>query len=287
MLPVLLALCGALSNALATVLQHRAAATVPGSDGFRLRLLLDLARRPVWVAGIVAVTAAALLQAVALARGALSVVQPVFVLELPFALLIASAAARRNLPARSWAAVGCLVAGLGLALGASSPSAGTMHVPMERWIPALAGCGAAIAVLCAVALRRPPGGVRACCLAAAAAIGNALTAALIKSSTHLLDGHGVGAFLTAWQTYAFAAAGVGSLYLLENALQSGPLVASQPALTLGDAAVSLALGVLLYEERLRGGVWLVPALLGVALVAAGAVALARTPLTRRLMGPSG
>ncbi|WP_405013485.1 DMT family transporter [Kitasatospora sp. NBC_01539] len=286
MLAVLAALCGALSNALATVLQHRAAATVPGFDGFRLRLLLDLARRPVWVAGIVAVTAAALLQAVALARGALSVVQPVFVLELPFALLIASAMARRNLPARSWAAVGCLVAGLGLALGASSPSAGTTHVPMERWIPALAGCGAAIAVLCAVALRRPPGGVRAGCLAGAAAIGNAVTAALIKSSTHLLDAHGVGAFLTAWQTYAFAVAGVGSLYLLENALQSGPLVASQPALTLGDAAVSLTLGVLLYEERLRGGVWLVPALLGVALVAAGAVALARTPLTRTLMSPT-
>ncbi|MEV6209870.1 DMT family transporter [Kitasatospora sp. NPDC051914] len=287
MLPVLFALCGALSNALATVLQHRAAQTVRRSEGFRFGLLLDLAHRPVWVAGIVAVTAAALFQAVALARGALSVVQPIFVLELPFALVISALMSRRNLPGQAWTAVACMVVGLGLALGAAAPTPGTMHVPMSRWIPALAGCGAAIAVLCTVALRRPPGGVRAACLAGAAAVGNALTAALIKSSTHLLDVHGLVAFLTAWQTYGFAIAGVGALYLLENALQSGPLVASQPALTLGDAGVSLLLGVLLYEETLRAGLWLIPETVGVALIVAGVLVLARTPLTRTLMAPAG
>lgn len=95
-LPVLLALFAALSNALATVLQRRAALTVPQSAGFRFGLIRDLLRRPVWVAGILAVIAAGAGQAFALATGPLALVQPLFVLELPLALLIASLLGRRR-----------------------------------------------------------------------------------------------------------------------------------------------------------------------------------------------
>ncbi|MGG8407415.1 DMT family transporter, partial [Streptomyces sp. 12297] len=111
-LPVVCALFAALSNALATVLQQRAALTVPQSSGFRPGLILDLMRRPVWVAGILAVIAAGVGQAVALATGPLSLVQPLFVLELPLALLIASLLVRQRLGAASWAAVASVVAGL-------------------------------------------------------------------------------------------------------------------------------------------------------------------------------
>ncbi|CAM5395662.1 hypothetical protein SBADM41S_05769 [Streptomyces badius] len=41
-----------------------------------------------------------------------------------------------------------------------------------------------------------------------------------------------------WQLYA-AAAGVGALFLFQNALQAGSLVAVQPMLTLGDALISI------------------------------------------------
>jgi uncharacterized membrane protein HdeD (DUF308 family) len=59
-------------------------------------------------------------------------------------------------------------------------------------------------------------------------------------------------------------------------MQGGPLVASQPALTLGDATVSFLLGVLVYEEHVRAGWWLLPQLLGIGLIAAGVLALARS-----------
>src|SRR5690606_29069671 len=75
-----------------------------------------------------------------------------------------------------------------------------------------------------------------------------------------------------------------ALFFLENALQSGPLVASQPAITLGDAGLSLALGLTLYAEYVRSGWWLVPQLLGVALIAGGVFALARLPQARVLAG---
>ncbi|MFC7929517.1 DMT family transporter [Streptomyces cinereoruber] len=275
-LPVLFSLFAAFSNALATVLQRRAALTVPQSDSFRPGLVLDLLRRPLWVAGILAVVAAGVGQAAALATGPLALVQPLFVLELPLALLIASLVARERLPARLWAAVAAVVAGLGAALVAASPTGNRTHIALDRWLPVLVACAVAVVALTAAGLRRPPGRARAGCLGAATAICYALTAALMKTSMHILDGGGIGAFLTAWQTYAFCAAGVAALLLLEHAMQGGPLVASQPALTLGDATVSLALGVLLYEEHIRTGWWLLPQLAGIALIVLGVFALARS-----------
>ncbi|MEU3692154.1 DMT family transporter [Streptomyces narbonensis] len=275
-LPVLFSLFAALSNALATVLQRRAALTVPQSDSFRPGLILDLLHRPLWLAGILAVIAAGVGQAAALATGPLALVQPLFVLELPLALLIASLLTRERLPARLWAAVAAVVAGLGVALVAASPTGNRTHVELDRWVPALVVCAAVVVALAATGLRRPPGRARAGCLGAATAICYALTAALMKTSMHLLTDGGIGAFLTAWQTYAFCAAGIAAVLLLEHAMQGGPLVASQPALTLGDATVSLSLGVLLYEEHVRTGWWLLPQAAGAALIVLGVFALARS-----------
>lgn len=275
LLPVVFSLLAAFSNALATVLQRRAALTVPQSDSFRPGLILDLMRRPIWLAGILAVIVAGVGQAAALATGPLTLVQPLFVLELPLALLIASLIARERLPAGLWAAVGGVVAGLGLALVAASPGGNRTHVALDRWIPALVVSCAVVVALTAAGLRRPPGRARAGCLGAATAICYALTAALMKAAMHILDDGGLAAFFTSWQTYAFCVTGIAALLLLEHAMQGGPLVASQPALTLGDATVSLALGILLYEEHVRAGWWLLPQLAGVALIVLGVFALAR------------
>ncbi|CAM5351742.1 DMT family transporter [Streptomyces fumanus] len=274
-LPVLFAFVAAFSNALATVLQRRAALSVPQSRGFRLSLIADLLRRPVWLAGMLAVIVAGVGQAAALATGPLSLVQPLFVLELPLALLLASLMTGRSLPAGMWAAVAAVVTGLGVALASADPAGGREQVSLARWVPALAASAAAAVLLAGAGLRRPVGKARAGCLGTATAVCYALTAALMKDAMRVLDDDGVTGFLTAWQTYAFAAAGVAAVLLLEHAMQGGPLVASQPALTLGDATVSLLLGVLLYQEHIRTGWWLAPQVLGVALVVTGVLVLAR------------
>ncbi|MER6293696.1 DMT family transporter [Streptomyces althioticus] len=282
LLPVLFALGAALSNALATVLQRKAALTVPKSEGLRVGLIADLLRRPVWLVGIVAVITAGVCQAVALATGPITVVQPLFVLELPLALVIAAALLQGRLSRAGWLAVGTVVVGLGVVLFAASPAGNRTQVPMTHWIPAVAVCVAAVAALVVAALRRPEGSGRAACFGLATAISYAMTAALMKTSMHTLDDEGITAFFTTWQTYGFALFGVCALFFLENAMQSGPLVASQPALTLGDACVSLALGITVYAEYVRTGWWLVPQLLGAALIAAGVLALSRLPLARAL-----
>ncbi|MEV5481667.1 MULTISPECIES: DMT family transporter [Streptomyces] len=284
---VLFALLAAASNALATVLQRRAARTVPLSAGLRLGLLVDLLHRAVWLGGMLAVVAAACFQALALSQGALSVVQPLFVLELPLALLIGRVLLGGRISRSGWVGVALLVVGLGSALAAAAPTIGTDHAPFVRWVPALVVCAAVIATAVGAALRRGAGGVRAACFAGATAVSYALTAALMKDATHTWQAGGPGAFFTAWQTYGFAAVGIMAIFLLENAMQSGPLTASQPVLTLGDALVSLSLGVTLYDERVRAGWWLVPEALGVALVLWGAVLLSRVALARDLTGAPG
>ncbi|MDH6115009.1 drug/metabolite transporter (DMT)-like permease [Kitasatospora sp. MAP12-15] len=283
---VLFALLTTASNALATVLQRKAARRVPAADGLRWSLITRLVHQRVWLAGIAATGAAACFQALALANGALSVVQPVFVLELPIALLLAGVILRRRLSAEVWRATGCITVGLGVALWAASPTAGHgSAVPAGRWVLVLVCCLGAAAFLTATAAARPPGAVRAACLALAAAIGYALTAALLKTSALRWEADGIRGFFTAWQTYGFAAVGVASLFLLQNALQSGSLVFSQPALTLGDAGTSVALGAVLYGERIRGGWWAAVELAGSALILLGLVLLSRSPLAHELTAP--
>jgi hypothetical protein len=98
----------------------------------------------------------------------------------------------------------------------------------------------------------------------------------MKSAVGVLDDQGAVAFLLAWQTYGFAVIGATSLFLLGAAMQAGPLIASQPVLTLTDAVTGVVLGVTLYAEQPRTGLWILPALFGFALLTCGVFTLSRT-----------
>ncbi|MFI6333448.1 DMT family transporter [Streptomyces sp. NPDC050535] len=282
-LAVLFAVLGAASNAAGTAFQRKAASTVARGGG--LRLILELARRPAWLIGIAGVVAAAVFQALALVNGPLALVQPLFILELPLALLIAIPLLHRRLPGAGWWAVAGVVVGLALVLGAAAPSGARDQAPMVRWIPALVLCLGAIGVLVVVARPGRPPLFRAAVLGSASAIGNALTAALLKSATGTLADDGFAAFLGTWQTYGFAVTGVSAVLLLENALQAGALAASQPALTIGDATVSLMLGITLFGETVRTGWWLLPEAIGAAAILWGVLRLTRVvPHIREVTG---
>jgi drug/metabolite transporter (DMT)-like permease len=276
MICVVFAVLTSFSNALAAVLQRRAAIEAPADGAFRLSLFAYLVRRRVWLAGIAMVGAAALFQATALATGPVALVQPIFIIELPLALLIAGLMMRQQLPRRAWVAVGAVTVGLGVSLASAAPSGGVDRASGQLWVLALLATGGFEAFLLVSALR-VRGEPRAALLGLAAACGYALTAALMKQAMAALT-QGVGAFFTTWQLYATAAAGVGSLFLLQNALQSGTLVASQPMLTIGDALISACYGCLLFSENLRLDWWLVPELLGLAAIVIGYVELSRSPL---------
>uniref|UniRef100_A0AAU2VJN9 DMT family transporter n=1 Tax=Streptomyces sp. NBC_00008 TaxID=2903610 RepID=A0AAU2VJN9_9ACTN len=278
MISVLFAVLTALSNGSASVLQRRAALDVPDRESMRLSLIGHLLRQKVWLAGIALVIVATVCQAVALATGPIAVVQPIFVIELPATLLLAGFVMRVRVPRPVWLGAAAVTFGLALGMASAAPGGGSETVHGAAWVPALILTGLFEAALIAGA-RATRGNSRAALLGLAAACGYALTAALMKDAmARLSDGDGVVVLLESWQLYATAAAGVGALFLLQNALQAGTLVAVQPCLTLGDALISVLYGVTLFGEELHTGWWLLPELLALALITAGCVELARSPL---------
>ena len=104
-----------------------------------------------------------------------------------------------------------------------------------------------------------------------------MTAALMKGMTTAYAS-GLGAVFTSWATYAVVATGVGGMFLLQNALQAGRLVAAQPGITLLDPVTAILWGVLAFNEHVNGGLWRALAGAGMLAMAGGALLLARTSL---------
>jgi hypothetical protein len=275
---VIFALLTAASNATAVVLQRRAAAQVPPERSMHLSLMADLLRRKVWLAGIGMVIVAAVAQAAALATGPIALVQPIFIIELPVTLVLAAVVThnRAMLHRLPWAAIITTTVALGAGLAFAQPSGATDAAQDASWGIALLVTGGFLAVLIFTAIGMR-GELRAALLGLAAACGYALTAALMKNAMADLSA-GTGQFFTSWHIYATAVAGVGALFLLQNALQAGSLVASQPMLTVGDALISISYGVTLFSEELRVGWWLLPEIIALMAIIVGCVQIAKSPL---------
>lgn len=277
-LTVVLAVLAAFCNATSSVLQRRAAAAEPGNGrGFResVRILRDLMRQPYWVAGAGMLAVTTVLQAAALSVGSLALVQPLMASELLFTLAVGSVVFRHRPDLRTWLAFAALAVGLSVFLVAASPSAGQTTATPGRWL--LAGGAWAGAVVALFLLARPVSGApRAMLLGLASAVSFSVTAALLKEVTGRFDGD-LGTLFSDWPPYATALAGAAAFLLLQGALHAGTLAASAPALTLGDALASVALGWGLFDERIALGVHVFPEVIGAALIFAGSIGLAHAP----------
>src|ERR1700749_5293731 len=98
---------------------------------------LSLFKHKVWLAGIGMVLLASVCQAVALATGPVALVQPIFIIELPFTLLVASQMAGKKLPRLTWWAVGLVTVSLGVGLAAAAPSGAPDMASNSPWGPGL------------------------------------------------------------------------------------------------------------------------------------------------------
>ncbi|MGW2640173.1 DMT family transporter, partial [Streptomyces sp. NPDC001348] len=240
-LTVVMALLSALSNAAAAVLQRRAAVEPDEVTGRGARAaaarLAGLLSRPYWWAGATAMGLSAVFQVIALDAGELSVVQPLLATELLFTLLVGAVVFRHRPGAGTWRSFVMLAGGLALFLLSASPSPGSNRAADLRWLAVGGGLAGCVAILLGAA-RRMRGPLQAATLGTATAACFAVTAALIKEVTGRFP-EGPAAVLTTWHTYAGAATGLLSVLLLQWTLRAGTLAASQPALTLGDALISV------------------------------------------------
>lgn len=278
MLAYLFSLLAAFANAASSVLQRKADREEPAEESLSPRLIWALLHKPVWFGGILGVIAGFLLQATALRNGALAVVEPILVFELPITLILASVVFRRRLHAREWTASLAITVGLAGLLYFLHPSAGNRaEVAWQTWAIGVAVTLAVVGGLVAWARRVTSSTRRAALLGVATGTCFGLTAALMKAMT-IAMAHGFTEIFVTWQTYAMVVAGALAMFLLQSALSSGTLVAAQPGFTGADPIVSILWGVLAFGEHVRGGWHVALVVVSVGIAAWGVFLLSRSAL---------
>ncbi len=273
----LLAAIAASVNALTSVLQRIGVETAPQSTTMRMSLMAHAVRRGIWLIGFALMLVEFGLQATALRFGELSVVQPVLTTELLFLLLILGVWFRYRLTWREWLGSVVIVAGLGGFFLAAAPSGGKAVPDDHQWLVASIVLIGAITTFIVAALRGPRWW-RAASFGAATAVTAAYTAALTKAITTYTT-EGWGHVFTHFQPYMLAVTGLGTVFLLQNALHAGPITASRTTLVTLNPLVSIVLGVTLFADRLRSGpLWITVEVAALAVLVTGVVVLARSPL---------
>jgi hypothetical protein len=245
-LTIVFALLAALSNALNVTTQHKASITSPlRAKG--CRLVTYLFRNPLWLFGWVALAAAFVFQALALHNGQMSVVQPLLVTELVFALVLRRFWIRQSIRGITWWSAGVTCFLLGLFLLVAEPRGGNAAPSSHTWASVGTATVAVAAVLAILGTWGSPFR-RAALTAAASAVMWALVATFIKTTVETLSQFGIGGMFVRWPVYALALAGLGAEILTQVTLHVGPLSVSQPVLVIVDPIVSIALSVWIFEE---------------------------------------
>ena len=273
---VVAAVCAAMIFGTAAVIEYRSAKQVPARGPLEVRLLVDLARRPMWLLAIGANVVGVGLQVVALRFGPLALVQPVLVCQLIFAVVISALTVKHRQPDRIMlAGVLCCAAGLAGFLATAQPHDGKATVPLADVVP-LAAALAAVLACCLAVARVASDNVRPLALALACGVSYGVSAFLIKLVSQSLT-KGFSEPFAQWPVYALIIIGPVGFLLNQSAFQAGVLVSPVLAvITVTDPLVSIGIAHLWLDESIAGSVTDIAAeLLSLALMAGGIVALAQ------------
>ena len=216
-----LGLAAATAFGAASVLEERSTKQVPLRAALSPRLLVDLVRRPLFLAAIGVNVAGAGLQILALHFGSLTLVQPLLVLSLLFAVVIASVVIQRQPPdAVLLAGVACCAVGIAGFLAAARPHGGTGTAGSAAALPLAAGL-AAVLTGCLAAARWGPRAVRPLWLAAGCGAAFGVNALLLKIVPGTLPA-GFADPLRQWPLYLMVIVTPVGFLLNQNAFQAGP-----------------------------------------------------------------
>jgi uncharacterized membrane protein len=272
-----LALAASLVNALTSVLQRLGVQNAPADAALRLRLLTHALRRGVWLLGFALMIVSFVLQAVALHIGRLSQVQPILTTELVFLAAILAIWFRFPIGSREWIGAIAVAGGLSGFLYFAAPENGMTQPAGWRW--AVTGGVCVVLIVAAVMLAlRGPRWWRAAMFGTAASIGFAFTAACTKVVAGFAAADWTQLYRH-WQVYALAVFGALAVFLTQNAIHAGPLVASQSTVVLIDPLASICIGIGLFGDNLQTGGGAGPLeALSLLVAFGGAIWLARSPL---------
>jgi drug/metabolite transporter (DMT)-like permease len=267
------ALGAAVCFALGSALQHQAAT---GEQGYRsgIHLLWRLAHRPRWAVGLAVGAVGIALHAAALHAGALTVVQPLLVTGLAFALPLRALLDRARPSARQALAAAVLAVGVAVFVVAAHPSAGQAALDGGA-AAAVIAVGVMIAGACSlVGTRARSGRLAGFALGLAAGILYGLVGGVLKAVVYDVT-HQPSA-VTAWPTWALVVLGAWAVVVHQRAYADAPLSVSLPALTVANPLVAMVFGAAVFGERPASTPLAILAqALGLAVIIASVTMLAR------------
>lgn len=277
-----LALLSAFSFALGTVLQQRGTLQTKAAEGDP-RFLAEIIRKPVWLAGGLLQVCGWVLQAAALDKGSLALVQALCALSLVIALPLGVRLTGQKIGRRSIIGAGCTLVGIIIFVAVGQPQGGVSQPAAQAWW--ISGILiTALMLLLAWQAQKRRGPVAAALFATAAGLGFAFQAAVTKVFVAEL-GYGLGAILSSWTTYALILSALAGFGLQQSALKTGFLAPAMGACNAATLAMSVLLGVTVFQESIsQGQDRLLPAVVGLALAIIGVLLLA-TPEQGQLKAP--
>ena len=276
---VLVALASAGAFALAAVWQQAAAAAQPEDRTMSVRILLDLVRQPRWLAGTGASAVGFILQGVALGFGSLTLVQPLIVLSLAFAMPMAARKQQRRLGRKEWIATLAICAGLAAFLTPANPSNQWNNPSVTLWVLVGIASGGLVLLCYVLARGTASPAARATLLAVAAGCSFGVLDAIEKSITHSLARAGLWGTMATWQPYTLTLVVIVGETLAQSAYQAGPLAAALPVIDTLEPSVAVVIAVTAFGETLNYSVGaLALEAAGIVTVVAGIVMLDRSPV---------
>jgi hypothetical protein len=269
---VVAALLAAFCFAVAALVQQTVARAT-GAD----EAMLDLARRPRWLAGIGLDALSFLILALALAFGPLALVQPLASLDVLFALPLIARRQGRRLTLGDGIGAVTVAGGIVIFLAVAPPTGGIKAPGLTAWAPVFVAAGALSAVT-ALAGLRVTGKARVIWLALAAGSVYGVLAALTKATVDVVAVRGAGVLLT-WEPWALLLCGIIGALLGQSAYSSGALSLSLPVLDTLAPIVAVVIAATVFDEKLASSAWqLGVQLAGGALAVAGIAMLSRSSI---------
>ncbi|OBI52428.1 DMT family transporter [Mycobacterium sp. E787] len=247
----LLATGSALCIAVGDVLQQRAAHCITDRSVGHIELFARLLRNRRWWWGALLLVASIALQAAALGRGSVLLVQALLMLSLLFALPVNARLWHRTVSAREWIWAGLLTAAVIVVVIVGNPQAGRSSAALGAWA-VVAAVLAPLLVTCVSAGRIRGGAVAATLFAFVSGSLWGVFAVLTKEVVARLGDGGWAAARTP-EFYACVLAAVGGVVWSQAAFRAGPLTASMPTLQVSQPVVAAVLGVVVLDETLDNG----------------------------------
>ncbi len=214
-----LALIAAFLFALAAALQQKGALNLPTISLADPKSFVRLLGEKAWLLGTLALFSGYLFQAGALDRGRLSIIQPLLVTTVVFALPLGYFLTKQHVGRREVIGAGVILVGLGVFTYFGDPAGGKENAPNGQWAATILVLTALSVVLLMFGSR---GGLsmKAAVYGTVAGIMFGLSAALTKPTLDYLH-ESVGTMLSHWECYVLAVAGVVGFILQQVSLGTG------------------------------------------------------------------